>query len=186
MLDAITGLLTRMGIAFSRRFTWTGFKSMRDLITLIDAVLDVYDNRDLQPLADGTTFCNLAVNFVAVAMGCKDLTGKTADEIMGLIEASDDWSDVPFEKAQDMANGGSLLIAGLESKELGAAHGHVVVIRPGRFCYSGKWGKTPRCLNIGKENFIARAKHGPLVNQPAGLNEAFVPPPKIYVWRPSL
>lgn len=158
---------------------------MKDIITLIDSILDTYDNRDLQP-HDGVTFCNLAVMFVATAMGCKGFAGLTADQIIEMMESSDCFSDVPFEKAQEMANQGSLLIAGLSSKELNQEHGHVVVIRPGKTCYSGKWGPTPRCLNIGGENFIARAKRGPLTNAPAGLNEAFVQLPKIWVWRPSL
>lgn len=158
---------------------------MRDIITLIDAICDTYDNLDLQP-KNGITYCNVAVNFVATAMGCKDLAGKTADQIMAYLEASDQWSDVPFEKSQDMANQGSLLVAGLTADELGQPHGHVVVIRPGKTCYSGKWIKTPRCLNIGTDNFLARGKRGILVNSPVGINEAFIPLPKIFVWRPSL
>ncbi len=167
-------------------FSWTGYRNMRDLITLIDAICDVYDNADLRP-HDGLTYCNLSVNFVSTAMGCKSFAGLTADQILQRISNDGDWSDVPGEKAQDMANQGSLLIAGLTSEELGQEHGHVVVIRPGKPCYSGKYnGPCPRCLNIGAENFLARAKRGPLINAPCGLNEAFGPVPKIWVWRPSL
>lgn len=100
--------------------------------------------------------------------------------------ASPDWSPVPFENAQNLANQGSLVIAGLSGEDLGNGHGHVVVIRPGRQCQSGKWGLTPRCLNIGKTDFIARAQSGPLIMMPVGLNDAFIPLPKIYVWRSSL
>jgi hypothetical protein len=166
--------------------TATGYTNMRDVITLIDAICDVYDTQAFIPHADGTTFCNLAVAAVAGAMGCNDLNNQTADQIVDTLRKSPDWGEVPFEKVQDMANQGSLLIAGLEAKDLNQAHGHVVVIRPGKFCYSGKWGKTPRCLNIGAENFLGRAKRGPLTNQPAGLNEAFVEMPKIWVWKRSL
>ena len=164
----------------------TGYTRMRDVIGLMDAVCDVYDNVAYAPLPDGTTFCNIAVAVVAAAMGCKDFFGKTADEIVAFVAASQDWSETPFEKAQDLANQGTLLIAGLDSASLGQAHGHVVIIRPGKVCYSGKWNATPRCLNIGAENFISRAKRGPLTNQPAGLNEAFVEMPKIWAWRQSL
>ena len=177
-----------MGINWTWRFTWTGYKKVRDVITLIDAICDVYDNQSLLPHPDGTTYCNLAVTAVAEAMGCKDFAGKTADEIVGFLATSENWSPVPFEKAQELANQGSLLVGGLDSKTLGQSHGHIVVIRPGRTVYSGKWSTNlcPRVLNIGAENFLGRAKKGPLTNQPAGLNEAFQPLPKIWVWRPSL
>jgi len=159
---------------------------VKDPITLIDAILDAYDRQEFQPLPDGTTFCNQAVILVALGMGYGELRGKSADEIVQFIAGSPDWSLVPIEKAQEMANEGSFLVAGLTGDELGQGHGHVCVIRPGRPVYSGKWGQCPRVLNIGSENFIARAKKGPLTNQPAGLNESFVPLPKIWVLRSTL
>lgn len=159
---------------------------MKDLISLIDSICDTYDRPDLAPKTDGTTFCNVAVSAVATAMGCGQLAGKTADQMIAFLTTSPDWSEIPFEKAQDMANQGSLLIAGLDSKALKQGHGHVVVIRPGKPTYSGKWGPTPRCLNVGAENFLARAKRGPLTNQPCGINQAFVDKPKFWAWRPTL
>ena len=173
-------------ISISKSFSETGYISMKDLLTLTDSIFDVYDNQAYLPLPNGMTFCNLGVTAIAVAMGCNDFYGKTADEIITFVETSKNWSPIAFEAAQDTANNGSLVVAGLDSKVLGQAHGHVCVIRPGKVCYSGKWGKTPRVMNIGAENFVARAKKGPLTNQPAGLNEAFVEMPKIFVWRPSL
>ncbi len=160
----------------------------RDVIFLIDAICDAYDNQAFQPLADGTTFCNQGVIYVSEAMGCKDFAGKNADEIVAFLSSDPNWSLVPMEKAQELANAGSLLVAGLDSKTLGQSHGHVVIVRPGKPVYSGKWNTSlcPRVLNIGQENFLARAKKGPLTNQPAGLNEAFQPLPKIWAWRPSL
>lgn len=158
---------------------------MRNLIGLFDAVCEAYDNPDFVP-KDGVTHCNEAVAYVANSLGCTDFELKTADEIIQLVEGSPDWSTVTILNAQDMANQGSLLIAGLNSTELGQKHGHVVVIRPGKLCFSGKWGPCPRILNIGAENFLARAKKGPLIGMAVGLNEAFVPMPKIFVWRPSL
>ena len=159
---------------------------MRNLIGLIDAICDAYDNPDYQPKGN-ITFCNFAVAQVAEAMGCKQLTGKMADDIMDFIETSEDWSDVPMEKAQDIANQGTLIVAGLKSTELNQDHGHVVVVRPGLPCYSGKWvAKVPRVLNVGAQNFLARAKRGPLVGMAVGINESFIPLPKFYVWRPSL
>lgn len=164
----------------------TGYTKVRDLITLIDAICDVYDRNDYKPNPDGSTHCNQAVCSVADAMGCHDFPGKTADEIVAFLTMSQNWSLVPMEKAQDMANQGSLLVAGLDAKTLDSTHGHVVVIRPGRVCQSGKWGATPRCVNIGKNDFLARAQTGPLSMMPVGINDAFIPLPKIWVWRESL
>lgn len=158
---------------------------MRDLITLIDTICEAYDRPDLQP-KDGVTHCNEAVSMIADAMGCKELDLKSADEICEYMENNLDWQKIDIKQAQDMANQGSLVIAGLDSKALGQEHGHVVVIRPGKAVFSGKWGLTPRCLNIGAENFIARAKRGPLTAMSCGVNEAFQPLPLFYVWRPSL
>ena len=159
---------------------------MRDLITLIDAICDAYDNPAFTPKPDGTTFCNFAVQSVCTAMGYKDFDGMTADQMVSKMVSDPDWSPVPFDNAQNLANQGSLVVAGLEGAQMGQAHGHVVIIRPGRTCFSGKWQNTPRCLNVGAENFLARAKRGPLVGMAAGINEAFVEMPKIYVWRASL
>lgn len=163
----------------------SGYKNMRDIVTLIDVICEAYDRPDLQP-KDGNTYCNLAVDMIAQAMGCKELELKTADEICDYIANHLDWQEIKLNQAQDMANKGSLVIAGLDSRALNDAHGHVCVIRPGKQVYSGKWGLTPRCINVGKEMFLARAKKGPLTAMSCGLNEAFQPLPKLYVWRPSL
>lgn len=158
---------------------------MKNLIGLFDAVCEAYDNLSFQP-KDGVTHCNEAVAYIADAMGCKDLHHKTADEILTHITENADWSIVDFVKAQEMANQGSLLVAGLPSIELKQSHGHTVILRPGKACFSGKWGVTPRCLNVGSEMFLAKAKKGPLIGMSCGLNEAFGPMPRIFVWRPSL
>lgn len=185
-IGALAALTRRPFISVSRSVTWTGYTKVRDVVTLIDAICDAYDRNDYRPSPDGSTHCNQAVQSIAQAMGCQDLNAKSADEIVDFISSSDEWSDVPFERAQDMANQGSLLVAGLKSKDLDAQHGHVVVVRPGKACQSGKWGLTPRCVNIGKSDFIARAQSGPLTMMPVGLNDAFIPLPKIWVWRRSL
>ena len=187
IISARNAWLRNPFISISESITETGYSRVRDIITLIDAICDTYDNSAYLPLADGTTFCNISVSVISATMGCKDFYGKTADEIVAFLETSQDWEEVDIAKAQDMANQGSLLIAGLDSKGLDQAHGHVVVIRPGKPCYSGKYGGlAPRCINIGAENFLARGKRGTLQNQPAGLNEAFVPLPKIWAWKQSL
>lgn len=187
--DVFTSVLKGMpgkSIGKSWAIETTGYNQVRDVLTLIDAVCDVYDRNDFKPNPDGSTYCNQAVNAIAQTMGCKDFDGKNANEIVLFISTNPDWSPVLFENAQDLANQGSLLVAGLSGPDLNDPHGHVVVIRPGRVCQSGKWGPTPRCVNIGKADFIARAQSGPLIMMPVGLNDAFIPKPIIYVWRPSL
>lgn len=164
---------------------------MKDPIALIDIILDTYDRLDFHPNPDGSTHCNEAVNAVCQAFGYKGLAGMMADQIVELIEAESQlfnglWSEVAMDKAQDMANQGSLLVAGLDSKALSQSHGHVVVIRPGKAVFSGKWGQCPRVLNIGAHDFIARGQNGSMTNQPVGLNEAFIPLPKIWVLRSTL
>jgi hypothetical protein len=170
---------------FRWSFAWTGTKTMKDIITLIDTICEAYDRMDFIP-ADGVTHCNEAVCMVADAMGCKDFELKMADQIVSFVAQSQDWQEVHLSQAQDLANQGSLCIAGLDSKALNSDHGHVVVIRPGKVVYSGKWGPVPRCLNVGAEMFLARAKKGPLTGMSCGVNEAFQPLPKFYAWRPSL
>lgn len=185
--SALVAWTQKPSLTINHHIGGTGYRRMRDVVTLMDAICDAYDNPAFQPLEDGTTFCNLGVASVAHAMGCSDLGSKTADEMLAFIEASDSWSPVPFDRAQELANQGTLLVAGLTADQLRQGHGHVVVIRPGKPCYSGKWtSPTPRCLNIGKENFLARAKRGPLIGMAAGLNQAFQDMPRIWAWRNSL
>lgn len=171
-------------------FGWLGplGGNVKDPIALIDAILDAYDNAGFLPNPDGTTHCNQAVQAVLKTLGYGMMEGMTADQMVDFLQKSQEWSDVSIEKAQEMANQGSILIAGLSSTELNQGHGHVVVLRPGRAVYSGKWStnQCPRVLNVGIENFIARGKKGPLTNQPCGLNESFQPLPHIWVLRSSL
>jgi hypothetical protein len=164
----------------------TGYKNMRDLIALIDAVCDAYDRADFKPNPDGSTHCNQAVQAIAEAMGCFDFKDLTADQMVDLMETSKRWQPVDFARAQDITNRGSLVVAGLKSNDLKQGHGHVVVVRPGHPCQSGKWGATPRCVNIGGHDFLARAQVGPLTMMPVGLNDAFIPMPKIWAWEQSL
>ncbi len=184
-LRAIRGTPEKnIGVSFP--ITATGYTNMRDVITLIDAICDVYDRTDFHPSPDGSTHCNQAVDAIAEAMGCLEFKNLTADQMIDHMESSPKFGPVDFERAQDMANRGSLVIAALRSSDLKQAHGHIVVIRPGKPCQSGKWGATPRCLNIGASDFIARAQSGPLKMMPVGLNDAFIPKPRIWVWEASL
>lgn len=161
---------------------------MKNLIGLFDAICDVYDRSDFRPNADGSTHCNQAVHAIAsVAFNYNGFRDMTADQMVDHMALTpDDWNLSSLEQAQDNANNGSLVVAGLRSSALGQQHGHIVVIRPGRVCDSGKWGPVPRCLNIGAHDFIARGQNGSLTGMPVGVNEAFIPKPKFYVLRSSL
>lgn len=163
----------------------TGFKSMKNLIGLIDIICDTYDRADLQP-KDGITFCNVAADAIATAMGCKDFTGKNADQIFEFVNTSSQWDEIQMADAQWIVNEGSLVFAVATSEMLGQSHGHICVVRPGLEKNSGKWGQCPAIMNVGAENFLARAKKGPLTGMPCGINEAFVPEPHFFVWKNSL
>lgn len=158
---------------------------MKSLPKLIDAICDVYDNASYNP-KDGVTYCNFAADDIARAMGCKDFLHKNADEIFEFVSHSQEWTEIPMAQAQATANQGSLVFAMANTVMLNAAHGHLCVVRPGLEKNSGKWQKCPAVMNVGIENFIGRAKRGPLTGMAAGVNEAFVPLPKFFVWRPSL
>jgi hypothetical protein len=160
---------------------------MRNLIGLFDAICDAYDRNDFKPNSDGSTHCNQAVQAIAAAaFTYNGFRGMNADQMMTFLVGNQDWLPIAMEQAQDQANNGSLVVAGLTSTELGQGHGHVVVIRPGLTVDSGKWGMVPRCVNIGASDFIARAQTGPITGSPVGVNDAFIPKPKFYVLRSSL
>lgn len=185
-VDVLTGFLGRTPeVTVSDRFRWTGYTRVRNIIVLLEAIVDCYDDSSLQP-KDGQTFCNVAAGRIATAMGCKDFAAKTADQIFDLVKISPDWEEVQMAQCQTLANQGSLVFAIANSTMLTQEHGHIACIRPGMPKPSGKWGSCPSVMNIGGVNFIARAKSGPLIGMPVGVNESFVPEPKFYAWKPSL
>lgn len=94
-----------------------------------------------------------------------------ANQIIDLIATHDQWAECPIEKAQALANEGTLIVACLKADP----HGHVNVVCPGKEKTSGRWGQVPTVANVGKTNFIG-----------SGLNWAFSDLPKLYLWRPSL
>lgn len=168
---------------------------MRNLPGLIDAICDAYDNPNFVPkVIDGqqVTYCNYAANSIAQAMGCLDFWDPhsqeplNADAIFAFLKGSPEWTEADMSKCQDLANQGSLVFAAANSLMLGQAHGHICVVRPGLPKDSGKFGSCPSVLNIGGENFIGRAKKGPLTGMACGVNEAFIEKPIFFVWRQSL
>lgn len=143
---------------------------MKDSLNLLDAIHLPLCRDEYRPM-EGVTHCNGYVAEVAELYGFKGLVGLTANEIIGVISAHTEWSLLPIEKAQDLANGGSFIIAALKADP----HGHVNIICPGKSKTSGRWGSVPSCANVGKTVFIGK-----------GVNWAFSDMPKFYVWRKTL
>lgn len=143
---------------------------MRNLFTLLDAIHIPFSRKEYQP-RDGVTYCNLFVSDVCDIYGFRGFRGKLANQICEDLEKSQDWIELDMNKAQGLANEGTLIIAALKGK----IHGHVNVVCPGRVKESGRWGEVPTVANVGKENFIGK-----------GINWAFSEAPKLYAWKPTL
>lgn len=171
----------------------------------MDAICVAWDNPRYYPVFENgmliTTFCNYFVCEVAKGVGCEDFFNPitenpmAADDIIRFASGSDNWQEIrvaglapdqmtiSLKAVQMWANQGYLTIAGSTSAVLGSAHGHTCIIRPGIMKESGKWGDVPVVANIGKENFIGRAKSGVMKEQPVGLNEAFIQMPRFFSWK---
>lgn len=176
-----------------------------NLIRLIDAICVAWDNPDYYPEFENgvlkSTKCNYFVCEVAKEVGCNDFFDQItqhpmmADDIIRHMDASDAWQEIrvaglppdsmaiSLKSVQMWANQGYLTIAAASSAALGSAHAHVCIVRPGKMKTSGKWGSVPVVANVGKENFIGRAKSGVMKGEPVGVNEAFIQMPKFFSWK---
>lgn len=170
ILGAVFAITKNPSISITVPIEWTGYTNMKDSLKLLDAIHLAYSRPEYAP-SPGVTHCNQFVNEVCQYLGFRDLDGKLANEIVDMLELHPQWSRIELERCQDLANGGSLVIAGL--KEQG--HGHVNIICPGKLKMSGHWADVPSCANVGKENFIGK-----------GINWAFSQMPLFYVWRQTL
>lgn len=143
---------------------------MRDLFTLLDAIHLPLNRPEYRP-ENGVTHCNGYVNEVCSYIGFKAFEGLLANEMINLMETSDQWTETAMEKCQFLANQGTLVIAAFKEDP----HGHVAVVCPGKEKISGRWGVVPSIANVGKEVFIGK-----------GLSWAFSSMPKFYALRSSL
>ncbi len=169
--------------------TWTlptGYTNMRDKAKLIATQDRIWDSGAYLPKeADGEeiTYCNLAVLAVLNAYGDHTLDDLHADDMMLFLQQSKKdptmlWIPKPIGDCQLLASEGTIIVAGLTSRQLGQSHGHVCTLTPGEEDFSGHWNKkTPKCLSIGRKAICFRSK---------GVNWAFVPEPEFYAWVPSL
>lgn len=145
---------------------------MKDPQILYKLAQQVVANPSLKPLNDGTTFCNIATQFIAEGMNYKGFNGLMANQIIDLMSCSDEWQYVKIDVAQQMANAGTWIIA----SQRGLTHGHVCTIIPGLAVPAGHWGiDVPVCVNIGKAVFIGK-----------GINWAFQDPPMLYALKSSI
>ena len=124
------------------------------------ACAEVLAQEKYEPLADGTTFCNLAVHEILTRLRlpafCIDPNTPEkrpylANDLAEKLETS--CRELNFEEAHRLALDGAVILAAL--KMLG--HGHVAVVYPTKFmAASGKWGRTdiPFVANVGKENGV--------------------------------
>lgn len=135
-------------------------------LKLLDAILEAYDlfhtPKDITGDGKPETFCNRAVFHVIQRMGSNQLrdadgNAMMADQMVDAMRRSDRWQAVEMEAAQQLANDGQVVVAGMTSKELSADHGHVVVVRPGLPEHSNKWGGyAPKVSHCGSQSCIGK------------------------------
>lgn len=140
----------------------------RNIGQLVDAITEAYalaqKGQRWEPRFDGmnwTTFCNEATNYVCRKMSYDGFTkpgtadpwdATLANEMVKQMSGGPDWKEIEAGEAQDFANKGALVVAGMVSDN---GHGHVAIVRPGCAEWSGSWqALSPKVLNVGKENFI--------------------------------
>lgn len=142
---------------------------MKDLYALLDAIHEAFSRPEYQP-SGGVTFCNAFTAEVVSALGFRAISGMLANEIVDLLASSDQWSAIPLEKVQDLANQGSLVILGIHEDP----HGHVCIACPGKTKFSGRWGQVPTVASVGAQNMIR------------GTNWVFSDLPRCWAYRPTL
>lgn len=143
---------------------------MKDLLNLLDSIHFAFNHPEYTP-AEGVTHCNQFVNEVCTIYGFNRLGGKLANEICEYLAEHPEWGELRMDKCQDLANAGSLIVAGIKSDP----HGHVAIICPGKEKPSGRWGEVPSCASVGKMNTIG-----------LGINWSFSSLPRFWVWRKTI
>ena len=115
-----------------------------------------------EALADGTTFCNLAVHEILTRLRLpafclstpNSSTPMLANDIAEKLETG--CRELNFEEAHRLALDGAVVIAALKMPE----HGHVAVVYPVSYvASSAKWGRSdiPMVANVGKDNAVMPA-----------------------------
>ena len=138
----------------------SGYKPMKDLITLKAACDSVVNDPSLRPVKDVsgkivTTYCNVAAMRVARSVGCKELDGLMADQQYAVMDANKSglWQKVPGCAAAAWAESGGLCFAAMTAAMLGEVHGHIAACYPGAMEFSPSLNhNVPMVANVGKTN----------------------------------
>ncbi len=93
--------------------------------------------------------CNRGVNLAFKELtGSEELSGKTANEIVEVMENSENFEEISREIVQDEVNDGAVVIAGKDDTN----SGHVILSVPGDEVSSGNWGgSAPVGMDTGKK-----------------------------------
>lgn len=122
-----------------------------------------------------TTYCNMALNYIAEKMGYQGFRGLLANEIVAKLQDDPDFAPISAEQVSKLARAGNFIVAGA----FGQPHGHVSTAYPcdRPIAISAKWGglAAPWLANIGKETY-----HGIVT-----ANWAFKDKPRYWVWIPD-
>ncbi len=132
-----------------------------DSATLKALLQQLTQDPELEPKADGTTFCNCFTRRVVQAFNCTEFDDKSllADDMEQILRLniSGKWEPCDGSTAANRAMIGGLVIAVKTSKELGEAHGHINVIYPAPMQFSGSLNTAiPMCANVGKRNGVMK------------------------------
>ena len=142
-------------------------KDFKGAFMLIDALCEAYDNLKWKP-HNGTTFCNLAVQWIMEKIGYAGFKNMVANQMVEKMREGKKWKPVKMESAQFFANQGNVIALGIRD----SPHGHIAIVRPGVQVYSNKW-KTycPKLMNIGIQNSISK-----------GANWVFTKQPEVFIY----
>jgi hypothetical protein len=129
-----------------------------DLLQLVRAA---YDKWELHDRKEGTpaTFCNMFVRDVPEAKGYTKCKGMRANDMHRHMvyesnKEAGDFTRIPPMGLAEVLNDEHEAPIIIASKPNMDGPGHVCILLPGEFQFSGKWQKNvPLCANIGGTNF---------------------------------
>ena len=109
--------------------------------------------------------CNRGVNHAFEELtGSKELEGVNANDMIDVIEKSENFEPIDLDKVSPNAKDGEIVVAG--KKETGGVSGHVALAVPGDEVDGGSWGgKVPVMMDTGKEHRWSKK----------GINYSWVP-----------
>lgn len=122
---------------------------MKDLIKVIEALCEAYDNPKFKAEPNGKTHCDATADYVLQKFNVPDFKEDRimANDIVRAMRTSPKFIKLSgSSQAQELANQGVLVLAGAE----GIKHGHIAFVMPGRLSYSASWNKfAPKGMSNG-------------------------------------